>query len=66
MYVIFSFLGRLNRLMHCHCSTVSFAGSSPTQGGRLVEDACDQQPFEPGEWGLRIVLSGHFCASPHV
>ena len=28
------------------------AGSSPTWGGRLVADARDQQPFEPGEWGL--------------
>ena len=27
-------------------------GSSPTRGGRLVADACDQQAFEPGEWGL--------------
>ena len=27
------------------------------QGGRLVADARDQQPFEPGEWGLRVV--GH-------
>ena len=27
------------------------AGSSLTQGGRLVADARDQQPFEPGEWG---------------
>ena len=44
----------------------SFAASSPTLGGRLVADACDQQPFEPGEWGLRVVLSGHFCASLHV
>ena len=42
------------------------AGSSPTRGGRLVADARDQQPFEPGEWGLRVVLSGHFCASLHV
>ena len=25
------------------------AGSSPTRGGRLVADARDQQPFEPGE-----------------
>jgi len=26
------------------------AGSSHTQGGRLVTDASDQQPFEPGEY----------------
>ena len=38
----------------------------PTQGGRLVADARDQQPFKPGELGLRVVLSGHFCASLHV
>ena len=44
----------------------SFAGSSPTRGGRLVTDARNQQPFEPGGWGLRVVLGRHFCASPHV
>ena len=32
----------------------------------LVADACNQQPFEPGEWGLRVVLSRHFCGSLHV
>ena len=36
------------------------------RGGRLVADARDQQPFELGEWGLRVVLSGHFCTSLHV
>ena len=41
-------------------------GSSPTRGGRLVADARDQQPFEPWEWGLRVVHPGHFCASFHV
>ena len=46
--------------------TASFAGSSPTQGGRLFADARDQQPFEPGEWGLKVVFSGHFCTSHHV
>ena len=35
-------------------------------GGRLVADARNQQPFEPGKWGLRVVLSGHFCISPIV
>lgn len=55
--------GWLNRLRHCHCSTASFAGSSPTWGGRLVTDAGDQQLFEPREWGLRVDLSGHFCMS---
>ena len=35
-------------------------------GGRLVADARNQQPFEPGKWGLRVVLSGHFCTSLHV
>ena len=35
-------------------------------GERLVADARNQQPFEPREWGLRVVLSGHFCASLHV
>ena len=39
---------------------------SPTRGGKLVADARDQQPFETGEWGLRVVLLRHFCASPHV
>ena len=29
-------------------------GSSPTQGGKLVVDACDQQPLDLGEWGLRV------------
>ena len=43
----------------------SFAGSSPPWGGRLVTDALYQQPFELGEWGLRVVLSGHFCVSLH-
>ena len=33
---------------------------------KLVTDARYQQPFEPGDWGLRVVLSGHFCASLHV
>ena len=47
-------------------SLASFTGSSPTQGGRQVADARNQQPFEPKEWGLRVVLSGHFCASLHV
>ena len=37
-----------------------------TPGGRLVADACDQQPFEPRELGLRVVLSGHFCVSLHM
>ena len=36
------------------------------QGGRLVANARNQQPFEPGEWGLRVVLSGHFCLSLHI
>ena len=57
---------RLNRLRRHYCSMVSFAGSSPTWGGRLFADARDQQLFEPGEWGLRVVFSGHFCASLHV
>ena len=35
------------------------AGLSPTRGGRLVAGAHDQQPFDPGEWGMRVVLSGH-------
>ena len=26
----------------------------PTQGRKLVTDARDQQPFEAGEWGLRV------------
>ena len=54
--------------MRRYCSTASFAGSSTTWGGtgRLVADAIDQQLFEPGEWGLRDVLSGHFCMSLHV
>ena len=54
--------------MRRYCSTASFAGSSTTWGGtgRLVADAIDQQLFEPGEWGLRDVLSGYFCANPHV
>ena len=38
----------------------------PTRRGKLVTDARDQQPFEPVEWGLRVVLSGHFCASLYV
>ena len=41
-------------LRHSNCSTVSFAGSSLTWGGRRVADARDQQPFEPGEWGPRV------------
>ena len=57
--------GWLNRLRHRQCSTATFAGSSPTLGGRLVADACDQQPFEPRKWGLRVVLSGHICVSLH-
>ena len=36
-----------------YCSMASFAGWSPTLGGRLVADACDQQPFEPEELGPR-------------
>ena len=44
----------------------TFAGSSPTREGKLVADAHYQQTFEPGEWGLRVVLSGHFCASLNV
>ena len=35
----------------------------PTWGGKLVADARYKQPFERGKWGLRVVLSGHFCAS---
>ena len=26
----------------------------PIRGKKLVADVCDQQPFEPGEWGLRV------------
>ena len=37
-----------------------------TQRGKLVADAHDQQPFEPEEWGLKVILSGHFCVSLHV
>ena len=44
----------------------SFVCSSLTRGERLVADAWDHQPFEPGEWGLRVVRSGHFCASLQV
>jgi len=44
----------------------SFAGSSPTRGGRLIADACDQQPIMHVEWGLRVVLSRHFWTSLHV
>ena len=58
--------GWLNWSRHRYCSTTSFAGSNPTRGGRLVADARNQQPFEPGEWGLRVVLSGHICTSLHV
>ena len=43
----------------------TFTCSNPPRG-KLVADACYQQPFEPGKWGLRVVLSGHFCRSPHV
>ena len=35
-------------------------------GEKLVADARNQQPFELGEWGLRVVFSGHFYASLHV
>ena len=56
----------LNRLRCRHCSVAYFADSSPTQGRRLVTDAQDQQPFESREWGLRVVLSGHFCTSLNV
>ena len=46
---------RLAHWLRCrHCFMASFAGSSPTQGGKLVADARDQQPFEPREWGLRV------------
>ena len=41
--------GWLNWLRRHYCSMASFASLSPTRGGRLVADACDQQPFEPGE-----------------
>ena len=57
--------GWLNRL-GVDTSLRRLAGSSPTRGGRLFADARNQQPFEPGEWGMRVVLSGHFCASLHV
>ena len=56
----------LKRLRRRYCCKASFAGSSPSWEGRLVANAQDQQPFEPGEWGLRVVLSGHFCASLHI
>ena len=38
----------------------------PTQGGKLIANACNQKPFEPREWGLKVVLSLHFCAILHV
>jgi len=38
-------------------------GFKPTRGRKLIANACNLKPFEPGEWGLRVVLSGHFCAS---
>ena len=48
----------------------TFAGLNPPRGGgrggKLVADVHDQQPFEPVEWGLRVVLSEHFCVSLHV
>ena len=40
------------------------AGSSPTRGGRLVADARDQQPFEPGEWGLESCSLRAFLREP--
>ena len=40
------------------------AGSSPTQGGRLVAVTRDQQPFEPGEWGLESCSLRAFLREP--
>ena len=60
-----SLLGWLNRLRRPHYCTTTFADLDPP-GRKLVADAWDQQPFEPGEWGLRVVLSGYFYASHHV
>ena len=40
------------------------AGLSPTQVGRLVADARDQQPFEPGEWGLESCSLRAFLQKP--
>ena len=40
------------------------AGSNPTWGGRLVADARDQQPFEPGEWGLESCSLRAFLREP--
>jgi len=40
------------------------AGSSPTREGRLVADARDQQPFEPGEWGLESCSLSAFLREP--
>ena len=40
------------------------ADSSPTQGGRLVADARDQQPLEPGEWGLESCSLSAFLREP--
>ena len=35
-----------------------------TWGAKLK--ACLPNPLDPGNMGLWVVLSGHFCASPHV
>ena len=40
------------------------AASSPTRGGRLIADARDQQPFEPGEWGLESCSLRSFLREP--
>ena len=56
--------GWLNRLRHRHCSTAAVAGLSSTRGGRLVADARDQQPFEPGKWGLESCSLRPFLREP--
>ena len=44
----------------------NLCGFKPARDRTLIADARNQKPFEPGEWGLRVGLSWHFCAIIHV
>jgi len=65
LQILVSLPGWLNR-EGVNTSLLRLVGLSSTRGGRRVADARDQQPFERGNRGLRVILSGHFCESLHV
>ena len=56
----------INLKSQCSKMTHSFCRFEAHLGRKASHRCIRSATFEPGEWGLRVVLLGHFCTSPHV